>query len=65
MPKVVIGTNGHGNGSESGLGGSTILEGLLALLLSDRLGIDVSAASAPPSAAAQKVREELSAKLQS
>jgi uncharacterized membrane protein YqiK len=31
VPKVVIGANGGGNGREPGLGGSTILEGLLAL----------------------------------
>src|SRR5262245_44397308 len=67
VPKIVIGGGAHaGNGSGNGgagLGGSTILEGLLALLLSDRVGIDVSATSAPSSPEAQAVRDELRSKL--
>ena len=67
VPKIVIGAahgggKGAGNGG-AGLGGSTILEGLLALLLSDRVGIDVSAAPAPSSPEAQAVRDDLRAKL--
>ncbi len=63
VPKVVIGGQNHGNGAEPGLGGSTIFEGLLALLLSDRVGIEVTAASSPPSAEAKAVRDEIRAKL--
>jgi hypothetical protein len=35
----------------------------LALLLADRVGIDVTAASSPPSAEAKAVRDEIRAKL--
>jgi uncharacterized membrane protein YqiK len=50
VPKVVIGGGAHGgNGAagpgSGGLGGSTIFEALLALLLSDRVGVDVTAAA--------------------
>ncbi|TMA32326.1 MAG: flotillin family protein [Deltaproteobacteria bacterium] len=66
VPKVVIG-GGHGaagNGAgAAGLGGSSIFEALLALLLSDRVGIDVNAGSAAPSAEAQAVRDGIRAKL--
>jgi hypothetical protein len=69
VPKIVIGGGGHGgngngNGGGPGLGGSNILEGLLALLLSDRVGIDVSATSPSPSSPeAQAIREDLRSKL--
>jgi uncharacterized membrane protein YqiK len=64
VPKVVIGASGS-NGKEPGLGGSSILEGLLALLLSDRVGVDVSATSSAPSPEAQRMRDDLRAKLSS
>jgi uncharacterized membrane protein YqiK len=45
VPKIVIGGAHHANGENGhgapGLGGSSVLEGLLALLLSDRIGVDV------------------------
>jgi hypothetical protein len=67
VPKVVIGgrdgRDGSGDGS-SPLGGS-VLEALLAMLLSDKLGMDVTTASSEPSAAARVVREELQRRLQS
>ena len=66
VPKVVIG-GGHGAAGDgagaAGLGGSSIFEALLALLLSDRVGIDVNAGSAAPSAEAQAVRDGIRAKL--
>jgi len=39
VPKVVMGGNGNGNAP----GSSNAFEGLLALLLSDRLGVEVTA----------------------
>jgi hypothetical protein len=44
------------------MGGGTVLESLLALLLSERLGIDVAGAAAP-SPAAVAVREALGRRL--
>jgi uncharacterized membrane protein YqiK len=65
VPKIVIGSThgGNGAGGAAGLGGSTIFEALLALLLSDRVGVDVSAAGTPPRPEAQAVREAIRAKL--
>jgi uncharacterized membrane protein YqiK len=69
VPKVVIGGRGDGgNGSADGstgsgpMGGGTILESLLALLLSERVGIDV-AGTTTPSPAAAAVRAELQRRL--
>jgi uncharacterized membrane protein YqiK len=70
VPKVVIGgrgdgpSNGTGDGATGGsFGGSTVLESLLALLLSERLGVDVAETRSEPSAAAAAVREELQRRL--
>jgi uncharacterized membrane protein YqiK len=70
VPKVVIGGRGDGSGSNgsgdgstgTGTGGGTILESLLALLLAERVGIDVAGTTAPSPAAAA-VREELQRRL--
>jgi len=65
VPKIVIGQshNGAENGNGGpGLGGSSVLEGLLALLLSDRMGIDV-APTTPPRPEAEALRADLRAKL--
>jgi uncharacterized membrane protein YqiK len=72
VPKVVIsgrgdGAGSHGDGTANGgsgapMGGGTILESLLALLLADRVGVDV-AATTEPSPAAVAVREELQRRL--
>ena len=69
VPKVVIGdrrdgsTGGDGSGTGAApMGGGTVLESLLALLLSERLGIDVAGTTAPSPAAAA-VREELQRRL--
>jgi hypothetical protein len=72
VPKVVIGdrrdgsTGGDGSGSGAApMGGGTVLESLLALLLSERLGIDVAgtASGMAPNPAAVAVREELQRRL--
>jgi hypothetical protein len=44
------------------MGGGTVLESLLALLLSERMGVDV-AGTTTPSPAAAAVREELQKRL--
>jgi uncharacterized membrane protein YqiK len=65
VPKIVIGQQAHdgaANGGGGALGGSSVLEGLLALLLSDRMGIDV-APTTPPRPEAEAVRADLRAKL--
>src|SRR4051812_29988487 len=71
VPKVVIGGRGDGgNGSGTGdgagggspMGGGTILESLLALLLAERVGVDVAGTS-EPTPAAVAVREELERRL--
>ena len=70
VPKVVIGDrrDGSAGGDGSGvapMGGGTVLESLLALLLSERLGIDVAgtASGTAPNPAAVAVREELGRRL--
>ena len=65
VPKIVIGQGHDGaenGGGGPGLGGSSVLEGLLALLLSDRMGIDV-APTTPPRPEAEALRADLRAKL--
>jgi uncharacterized membrane protein YqiK len=67
VPKVVIGDRrdgsaGDGSNGPGPMGGGTVLESLLALLLSERMGIDV-AGTTEPSPAAAAVREELQRRL--
>jgi uncharacterized membrane protein YqiK len=67
VPKVVIGDRrdgsaGDGSNGAGPMGGGTVLESLLALLLSERMGIDV-AGTTEPSPAAAAVREELQRRL--
>jgi uncharacterized membrane protein YqiK len=60
VPKVLIAGR---DGAAGGAGGSgNVLEGLLTLLLSERLGVDVGT-PAPPSPEAEKVRAALRARL--
>jgi hypothetical protein len=69
VPKVVIGNDGRDGASgdsASPLGGSgNVLEALLAILLSEKLGIDVATEPTTPSPAAVVVREELQRRLES
>jgi uncharacterized membrane protein YqiK len=68
VPKIVIGGNGRDGGGAgdgalgTGSGGHSILEALLTILLSERMGIDVAGTTAP-SPAATAVREELQRRL--
>jgi uncharacterized membrane protein YqiK len=67
VPKVVIGGNGRdGSGSGDAAGspiGGSVLEALLTVLLSDKLGVDLVAEASAPSPAAAVVREELQRRL--
>jgi hypothetical protein len=69
VPKIVIGGDGRdGGGAGDGTlgtgsgGGHSILQALLTILLSERMGIDVAGTTAP-SPAATAVREELQRRL--
>jgi hypothetical protein len=72
VPKVVIGHDGRDgsatDGSSPFSGSGNVLEALLAILLSDRLGIDVSdeaaTSTAEPSAAARVIRDELQKRIE-
>jgi len=56
VPRVVVG----GNGGEGGASGSSIMEGLLTLLLSDKLNLEVSGSTArPQNEEAEKLRTEI------
>ena len=62
----MIGAASHGdgaNGGGPGLGGSNVLDALLALLLSDRMGVDVASPASTPRPEALIVRENIRAKL--
>ena len=55
VPRVVVG----GGGTEGGVTGSSIMEGLLTLLLSDKLNLEVSAAQRQPSEETDRLKEEI------
>ena len=69
LQEVLIGTptagkgGGHANGDGLG-GGNNVLQALLALLLSERMGVDVAPTS-PLSAEAQSMREQLRTQISS
>lgn len=54
VPRVVV-----AGGGEGGASGSSIMEGLLTLLLSDKLNLEVSAAQRQPSEETEKLKEEI------
>jgi uncharacterized membrane protein YqiK len=67
VPKIVIGDRRGGSGGDDSngagpMGGGTVLESLLTILLSERMGIDV-AGTTTPSPAAAAVRDELQRRL--
>jgi len=55
VPRVVVG----GGGTGGGVTGSSIMEGLLTLLLSDKLNLEVSATQRQPSEETDKLKEEI------
>ena len=46
VPKVVIGGMGSGDGSDDGVMGGSVIQALLAILLSEKMGVDVAAHTA-------------------
>jgi len=54
VPRVVV-----GGSSEGGVTGSSIMEGLLTLLLSDKLNLEVSAGQRPPNEETDRLKEEI------
>jgi len=54
VPRVVVGGSGEG-----GVTGSSIMEGLLTLLLSDKLNLEVSAGQRPPNEETDRLKEEI------
>ena len=57
VPRVVV--NGGGSGDNKGMAGSNLMEGLLTLLLSDKLGVDVKGEKREPNPEADRLREEI------
>jgi uncharacterized membrane protein YqiK len=66
VPKILIGGGANGNGAGSGtMGTGNVLEGLLAILLSEKIGIDPTAGSTPASPEAQAMRDQMRARIAS
>jgi uncharacterized membrane protein YqiK len=64
VPKILIGGQSGANGAGGGaMGTGNVLEGLLAILLSEKIGIEASATSAPPSREAEALRSEMRARI--
>ena len=64
MPKILIGGQSAGNGAGGGaMGTGNVLEGLLAILLSEKIGIEASATATPPSREAEALRSEMRARI--
>jgi uncharacterized membrane protein YqiK len=67
VPKIVIGGRDGKEGADGGFGpsGGSVLEALLALLLSEKIGSEATLPQLPPSEAAATVRDELRRQLES
>jgi len=66
VPKILIGGQSGGNGAGGGtMGTGNVLEGLLAILLSEMIGIEANASSSPPSREAEALRSEMRARISS
>jgi uncharacterized membrane protein YqiK len=64
VPKIMIGGHDGAGGAGTGTGGTgSVLEGLLALLLSERIGLDVNAPPAAVRPEAEALRSDLRARL--
>ena len=66
VPKILIGgqSGANGNGTSGGtMGTGNVLEGLLAILLSEKIGIEANASSSPPSREAEALRSEMRARI--
>src|SRR5581483_3275613 len=65
VPKILIGGQAGSNGTNgsAGFGSGNVLEALLAILLSEKIGIEPSAPAAPASREAEALRSEMRARL--
>jgi uncharacterized membrane protein YqiK len=64
VPKILIGGQSGANGAGGGaMGTGNVLEGLLAILLSEKIGIEASATATPPSREAEALRSEMRARI--
>jgi hypothetical protein len=65
VPKILIGGGQNtGNGAGGGtMGTGNVLEGLLAILLSEKIGIESNTVAAPSSPEAQAMRNEMRARI--
>ena len=63
VPRVLIGAGG-GQGDGKGLQSGGLLEGLVALILSDRLGLAVAGDDRPRDVTVLRLREELKARVE-
>jgi hypothetical protein len=59
VPKIVIDGAHAGDGAAGGFGGGNLFQGLMALLLAERSGIEVGASTTAPRPEAQAVRESI------
>ena len=59
VPKILIGGNGQQNGGNGG--GGNVMEALLAMLLSDKLGAELNNHASAPSPAAEALRKSIQA----
>lgn len=59
VPRVVIGGSGSGDGKSSGVMGGNVMEGLLAMLLSEKLGLPSSGATCESNPLSAKLRQEV------
>jgi hypothetical protein len=57
VPKILIAGSGHGE--NNGLASANVMEALLAMLLSDKLGAGLTAPDAPRKEAAEKLRKQI------
>jgi uncharacterized membrane protein YqiK len=61
VPKIMINGNGHGEGGSDS--SKNLFEGLMALLLSDRMGLSSEITQAAENPAIEKMKKELTAKI--
>jgi hypothetical protein len=59
VPRVVVGGGGHDGNGDGGVATGNVMQALLTLLLSEKIGGDVSAPSTTRSAEAEAIRRQI------
>jgi hypothetical protein len=59
VPKILIGGNGNGGNGAGGPATGNVMEALLAMLLSDKLGAELNNRGSAPSPAAEALRKSI------